>query len=278
MLSFGRGLAAASVSLAGPRRLRDLIRPAARRTLFIRTEETPNEHSLKFLPGQTVIPDGSVREFLSPNAARRESPLADELLRIEGVKGVLFGSNFIAVNKGEEYEWKHVKPAVFATLMEYLSMGKPVLQTTKAEGEEEKAVGGERKDDETLAGLSAEDRETVLMIKEILDTRIRPTVQEDGGDVQFVSFRDGVVELQLRGACRSCSSSVVTLKHGIENMLMHYIPEVKEVRQVEDAGEQASQEYFAKIEHSLEHDDANDDAPSPQTKSPPHTERKSERD
>ena len=237
------------------------MQPAARRTLFIRTEETPNEHSLKFLPGQVVIPDGGVREFLSPNAARRESPLADELLRIEGVKGVLFGSNFIAVNKGEEYEWKHVKPAVFATLMEYLSMGKPVLLPPEETGTRAKGEPADRGTDETeaLAGLSAEDRETVLMIKEILDTRIRPTVQEDGGDVQFVSFREGVVELQLRGACRSCSSSVVTLKHGIENMLMHYIPEVKEVRQVEDAGEQASQEYFAKIDRTLEEEEEEKD-------------------
>lgn len=211
------------------------------RSLFIQTEATPNEHSLKFKPGRPVTGDGSVVEFLDRSQARRASDLANDLLRINGVRGVMFGNDFITVSKDEEYEWTLVKPAVFAAIMDHLGTGKPVF---KSEAEKMTSAG-----DQTTAGeFDESDREVVMMIKEILDTRIRPTVQDDGGDVQFVAYKEGVVDLLLRGACRSCSSAVVTLKHGIENMLMHYIPEVQEVRQVDDPAEAASREYFEKTE------------------------------
>lgn len=207
--------------------------------MFIQTETTPNDNSLKFKPGRAVTGNGVV-EFLSRNEARRGSELADELFRIEGVQGVMFGGDFITVTKGEMVDWKHIKPSVFAAIMDHLSMNKPILKADIIDENEGTPIDPSK--------YSPEDYETVTMIREILDSRIRPTVQDDGGDVQFVSFKDGVVELQLRGACRSCSSSVVTLKHGIENMLMHYIPEVKEVRQVEDPLEKSSEEYFEKVE------------------------------
>lgn len=208
-----------------------------RRSLFIQTEVTPNENSLKFKPGKAVTGDDRILEFLTPREASRHSDLADDLFKIDGVKGVLFGKDFITVSKDMESEWQHVKPAVYAAIMDHLSIDKPILKANIS-GEGEVSEEGT---------FSQEDYEVVMMIKEILDTRIRPTVQGDGGDVQFMSFKDGIVELQLRGACRSCSSSTATLKHGIENMLMHYIPEVKEVRQAEDPAEVASQEYFDKL-------------------------------
>lgn len=220
---------------------RRILHPISR-GLFIQTETTPNENALKFKPGKPVTGGGPIVEVLDRKAARRTSDLADDLLCIEGVCGVLFGSDFITISKAQEYDWALVKPAAFAAIMDHMGSGKPVLKPEAEQTEEARAEQAHEGDFEEA------DRETVLMIKEILDTRIRPTVQDDGGDVQFVAFRKGVVELQMRGACRSCSSSVVTLKHGIENMLMHYIPEVQEVRQVEDPADTASQAYFEKIE------------------------------
>lgn len=214
-----------------------------RRSLFIRTEDTPNEHSLKFKTGQPVTGTTAVVEFLDRNAARRGSDLADDLFCIEGVEGVMLGNDFITVTKSEHSEWSHLRPSIFAAIMDFISTGKPFVRKEELAGQNGDSAMGEEKEKYT-----AEEWEVVLMIKEILDTRVRPTVQDDGGDVQFVRYRDGIVELVLKGACRSCSSSVVTLKHGIENMLMHYIPEVKEVRQVDDSVERASKEYFERME------------------------------
>lgn len=219
--------------------LRRIALPRGIRSLFIQTETTPNENSLKFKPGKPVTGTTQVVEFLDRNSARRGSNLADDIFKLEGVRGVMFGNDFITVNKSDTVNWVQLKPSIYAAIMDFLSTGQPFIkqqETLKVDESEQKG------------SYSQEDFETVMMIKEILDTRIRPTVQDDGGDVQFVSFHEGIVELQLKGACRSCSSSVVTLKHGIENMLMHYIPEVKEVRQVEDPLEKASQEYFDKID------------------------------
>jgi Fe-S cluster biogenesis protein NfuA len=207
------------------------------RNLFIQTESTPNENSLKFKPGQPVTGSTKVLEFLDPNSARRSSELADDIFRLSGVRGVMFGSDFITVTKTPEVKWTQLKPSIYAAIMDFLSTGRPLIKESPPELEQKEV------------DYRQEDHEVVMMVKEILDTRIRPTVQEDGGDVQFVSYHDGIVSLQLKGACRSCSSSVVTLKHGIENMLMHYIPEVKEVRQVEDPLETSSEEYFQQVEH-----------------------------
>ncbi len=217
---------------AGVRLLRASARgrpaPPLGRGLFIGTEGTPNEDALKFKPGRAVMAPGVVVEFLTAREAlQRRSPLAEDLFRIGGVRGVLLGPDFVTVTKERTAEWAHIKPAAFAALMDHLSGGGALVapEAPPAEASGTEASG-------------AED-EVVAMIKEILDTRVRPTVQDDGGDVQFVSFTDGVVSLRLRGACRSCASSMVTLKGGIENMLVHYIPEVKEVRQVVDDDEDA---------------------------------------
>jgi len=210
---------------------------ALKRTLFIQTENTPNENAIKFKPGQAVTGESGIHEFLSRTAALRGSPLADSLLQVEGVKGVLLGSDFITINKEPAMRWDHLKPAIFATIMDHLTANKPILQ------KKNESIPIDEKVDH-----AEEDNEVVAMIEEILETRIRPAVQGDGGDVQLVAFRDGTVDLRLRGACRSCSSSTVTLKVGIENMLMHYIPEVKQVRQVDDPLEEQSQAYFDQIE------------------------------
>lgn len=207
------------------------------RTIFVQTERTPNENSLKFLPGTNVLPEGCQPiEFLNMNEARKRSPLAICLFKIEGVSSVFFGSNFISVNKVSDMEWKHIKPHVFAALMDWFGSSS-VRDTIITENEESK----DSKDS---------DSEVVQMIKELLDTRIRPSVQMDGGDIEYSGFKDGYVRLKLRGACRSCSSSVVTLKHGIERMLMHYISEIKGVEQVEDElidqGTRIFQEYEKK--------------------------------
>lgn len=225
------------------------------RSLFIQTESTPNEHSLKFKPGMAVTGTNRIIEYLEPKTARKGSELASELFQIEGVRAIMFGNDFITVTKAADMEWPHLKPAVFATLMDYLSRGRPLFRESETVQAEEEAQGERERVVKTRYGA---DAETVLMIMEILDTRVRPAVQDDGGDVQFVDFKEGVVELQLRGACRSCSSSVITLKNGIENLLMHYVPEVTEVRQVEDEAERASEEYFNKIESQKRDSDDRD--------------------
>ncbi|MBN3294266.1 NFU1 protein, partial [Polypterus senegalus] len=185
------------------------------RHLLIQTQDTPNPSSLKFLPGQKVLEKGTV-DFRSAEEAEN-SALARELFQIEGVKSVFFGPDFITVNKiGDEISWRDLKPQISEVITTFLESGEPVLtEVQHAENSH-----------------SEEDDEIVSMIKELLDTRIRPTVQEDGGDVIFKGFEDGVVKLKLVGSCTGCPSSTVTLKNGIENMLQFYIPEVEEVEQV----------------------------------------------
>jgi len=188
--------------------------------LFIQTQETPNPLSLMFVPGRDVLASdgGGSRDFADAKAAKR-SPLAQRLFRIEGVRGVFFGTDFITVTKAEDVEWSVMKPEIFATITDFFASGREILNEEVAAEEDE---GDEDDEDED---------EVVLMIKELLDTRIRPAVQDDGGDIRFVRFEQdtGVVFLELQGACAGCPSSSVTLKSGIENMLMHYIPEVREV-------------------------------------------------
>jgi Fe-S cluster biogenesis protein NfuA len=182
--------------------------------MFIQTEQTPNPATLKFLPGCAVVPSGTAN-FADVEAARR-SPLAEQLFAVPGVVGVFFGADFVSVSKDEESDWYRLKPAILATIMEHFTAGRPVLLW---EGNPE--------------GMSAdEDDEIVSQIKELLETRVRPAVAQDGGDIIFHDYEDGVVYLHMQGSCAGCPSSTATLKAGIENMLRHYIPEVVEVRAV----------------------------------------------
>jgi Fe-S cluster biogenesis protein NfuA len=184
--------------------------------MFIQTEATPNPATLKFIPGRPVLGDGTL-EFRTPDETEG-SPLAARLFEIDGVTGVFFGSDFISVTKSEG-EWQHLKPAILGVIMEHFQSGDPVTageQTGYSEGE----------------FFAPEDAETVNTIKELLETRVRPAVAQDGGDITFHGYRDGVVFLHMRGACSGCPSSTATLRHGIENLLRHFIPEVQEVRPV----------------------------------------------
>ncbi|XP_076030247.1 NFU1 iron-sulfur cluster scaffold homolog, mitochondrial-like isoform X2 [Oratosquilla oratoria] len=195
-----------------------------RRNMFIKVQETPNPNSLKFIPGVQVLDTGTA-EFPSVNEAQR-SPLAKLLFRIEGVKSVFLATDFITITKGDDdyYDWRTIKPEAFAIIMDFFASGLP-------------AVHEMRSSDSEHAGEDDDDDETVAMIKELLDTRIRPTVQEDGGDILYRGFEDGVVYLKMMGSCTSCPSSVVTLKNGVQNMLQFYIPEVILVEQVVDETE-----------------------------------------
>ena len=185
--------------------------------MFIQTESTPNPATLKFLPGQTVMEVGTA-DFPSPEAAGN-SPLAQRIFAVEGVSGVFFGNDFVTVTKTDAVDWDHIKPAILGAVMEHFQSGQPVIDTGHA------PASGH-------ADHSGEDAEIVGQIKELLDSRVRPAVAQDGGDITFQGFRDGVVYLNMRGSCAGCPSSTATLKHGIENLLRHYIPEVTEVRPV----------------------------------------------
>ncbi len=185
--------------------------------MFIQTEATPNPSTLKFLPGKPVV-EGDPRDFRSADEATI-SPLAEKLFAVHGVEGVFLGADFITVTK-DDGEWQHLKPAVLGAIMEHFMSGAPVIRNGESE-----AVADE--------GEFAEaDQQIVTTIKELLDTRVRPAVAQDGGDITFHGFKEGVVYLQMKGACAGCPSSTATLKHGIENLLRHFIPEVSEVRPV----------------------------------------------
>ena len=175
--------------------------------MFIQTESTPNPATLKFLPGQTVLETGTA-DFPSPDAAS-PSPLANRIFAVTGVAGVFFGNDFVTVTKTDAVEWDHIKPAILGAVME---------------GDHTAASGH--------ADHSGADAEIVGQIKELLDSRVRPAVAQDGGDITFHGFDRGVVYLHMQGACAGCPSSTLTLKMGIENLLRHYIPEVTEVRPV----------------------------------------------
>ena len=182
--------------------------------MFIQTEQTPNPATLKFLPGREVMASGTA-DFPTPEAASR-SPLAERLFQIDGVTGVFLGSDFVTVTKEPGREWQLLKPAILGALMEHLTSGLPIVHAV-ASGD----------------GAGAEpESEVVAQIRELLDTRVRPAVAQDGGDIIFHGFEKGVVYLHMQGSCSGCPSSTATLKAGIENMLRHYLPEVVEVRAV----------------------------------------------
>ncbi len=182
--------------------------------MFIETEQTPNPASLKFLPGLEVMTSGTAN-FPDPSTARN-SPLAESLFALPEVRGVFFGADFITVTKAEEADWYRLKPAILGIIMEHFTRGRPVLSAPLEKAPE----GGE------------EEGGIVAQIKELLDTRVRPAVAQDGGDITFCDFEEGVVYLHMQGSCSGCPSSLATLKAGIENMLRYYIPEVTEVRAV----------------------------------------------
>lgn len=176
--------------------------------MFIQTETTPNMDSLKFKPGVAVL-QGEVSTFeFTTGRQALASPLALRLFRIDGVQSVMFGPDFITITKDADASWQLMKPDIYSAIMDFFASGQPILKEGALDLPKDTEV-------------TEEDSEVVAMIKELLDTRIRPTIQEDGGDVEYKGFEDGVVKLLLKGACRTCDSSVVTLKNGIENMLMH---------------------------------------------------------
>ncbi|WP_109467777.1 NifU family protein [Albibacillus kandeliae] len=185
--------------------------------MFIQTESTPNPATLKFLPGQTVL-DAGTADFPTAEAAGK-SPLASRIFAVDGVEGVFFGNDFVTVTKSESVDWDHIKPAILGAVMEHYQSGAPVMD----EGQGTASGHAEH---------TGEDAEIVGQIKELLDTRVRPAVAQDGGDITFHGFERGVVYLHMQGACAGCPSSTLTLKMGIENLLRHYIPEVTEVRPV----------------------------------------------
>jgi Fe-S cluster biogenesis protein NfuA len=184
--------------------------------MFIQTEATPNPASLKFLPGRAVLGSGTA-EFRNPDEAET-SPLAERLFAVPGVGGVFLGGDFITVTKTDG-EWPHIKPAVLGAIMEHFMSGMPVLREEQASG-----ASGEF--------FAEEDAETVATIKELIETRVRPAVAQDGGDITFQGFREGIVYLNMRGSCAGCPSSTATLKHGIENLLKHFVPEVREIQEM----------------------------------------------
>ena len=185
--------------------------------MFIQTEPTPNPATLKFLPGRTVLSDGTLEMRDKGEAAR--SPLAEALFEVPGVTGVFFGSDFITITKGDDGEWQQLKPAILGAIMEHFMSGAPVVRADAV------AIA----DDEFF---DAADSDTVATIKELIETRVRPAVANDGGDITFRGFKDGVVYLAMKGACSGCPSSTATLRHGIQNLLKHFVPDVTEVRPV----------------------------------------------
>ncbi len=188
--------------------------------MFIQTEPTPNPSSLKFIPGVQVMHAGTAN-FADPESATG-SPLAGRLFEIDGVMGVYLGADFVTISKAEGTEWHHLKPAILGTIMEHFTAGLPVINPEA--GTAEAGDGG--------VDTTGPDGAVIGQIVELLDTRVRPAVAMDGGDIIFHGFERGVVYLHLQGACSGCPSSTITLKHGIENLLRHYIPEVVEVRAV----------------------------------------------
>jgi len=182
--------------------------------MFIQTEATPNPATLKFLPGRTVLAEGTLD--MRDKTQAEQSPLAARLFEIDGVGGVFFGTDFIAVTKTDG-EWQQLKPVLLGAIMEHFMSGAPIVSAGAA---------AEASDE----FFDPKDAETVAQIKDLIETRVRPAVANDGGDITFRGFKDGVVYLDMKGACSGCPSSTATLRHGIQNLLRHYLPDVVEVR------------------------------------------------
>ncbi|HEY3892885.1 MAG TPA: NifU family protein [Bradyrhizobium sp.] len=187
--------------------------------MFIQTEATPNPATLKFIPGRTVLDSGTM-EFSSREAATR-SPLAEKLFGVPGITAVFYGSDFVTVTK-DDSDWQHLKPAILGAIMEHYMSGAPLLADGSVASDDDADQDDEFFDDE--------DAETVATIKDLIETRVRPAVAGDGGDITFRGFKDGIVYLNMKGSCSGCPSSTATLQHGIQNLLKHFVPDVVEVR------------------------------------------------
>ncbi|KAF0852205.1 mitochondrial iron-sulfur cluster biosynthesis Nfu1 [Andalucia godoyi] len=207
------------------------------RTMFIQTEVTPNDDALKFKPGREVMGKRGSRNYSSP-LETFNSLLAKRLFAIDGVHSVFLGPDFVTITKKPDATWATMKPDVYASIMDFFNANIPIIADDVEQPRDTAAQEG--------------DSEVVLLIKELLETRIRPVVQEDGGDIEYRGFEAGIVKLKLVGACSTCSSSSATLKHGIENMLMHYIPEVVAVEPVVDKEEAAGNKAFDDFEKSIQ--------------------------
>jgi len=186
--------------------------------MFIQTEQTPNPQTLKFLPGKVVMDDGTA--FFQNIQESSNSPFAKRLFDVDGVEGVFFGSDFITITKTQSIDWQVMKPLILGSIMDHYNSGEETISKDKKNAN--KSLKSDDKDDDV-----------VKQIKELLDTRVRPAVAMDGGDIVYDSFKDGIVYLHMQGACSGCPSSTATLKMGIENMLKHYVPEVQEVRPID---------------------------------------------
>ena len=187
--------------------------------MFIQTEHTPNPQTLKFLPGKVVMDEGTA--FFQNIDKTSNSPMAKRLFDVDGVTGVFFGSDFITITKNDSLDWQVMKPAILGSIMDHFNSGEPT-------------INNETNDEKKKSLLeNSNDSDIVKQIKELLDTRVRPAVAMDGGDIIYDSYTDGIVYLHMQGACSGCPSSTATLKMGIENMLKHYVPEVKEVRPID---------------------------------------------
>jgi Fe-S cluster biogenesis protein NfuA len=187
--------------------------------MFIETEGTPNPATLKFLPGRDVMGGRGTADFTQSTETEGRSPLAARIFGVGEVARVFLGNDFVTVTKTEDADWHALRPRVLSAIMEHYLSGLPAMEGEEAAEEAE--------------DFAPEDGEIVAQIKELLDTRVRPAVAGDGGDIVFRGFREGVVKLHLQGACSGCPSSRATLKHGVENMLRHYVPEVVRVEQVD---------------------------------------------
>ncbi len=185
--------------------------------MFIETEDTPNPATLKFIPGGRDVMGSGTADFTSEEAAGR-SPLASALFSLDGVSRVFLGGDFVTVTKNDQHDWSEIRPLVLSVIVDHFVSGRPIVEGAVDVADED---------------VAPEDAEIVAQIKELLDSRVRPAVASDGGDIVFRGYRDGVVRLHMQGACSGCPSSRATLKHGVENMLRHYVPEVQSVEQVE---------------------------------------------
>ena len=186
--------------------------------MFIQTEQTPNPQTLKFLPAKVVMEEGTA--FFQNVEEGSNSPFAKRLFELDGVEGVFFGSDFITITKNQSLDWQVMKPLILGSIMDHYNSGDVTINNSK-------------KNDDNSLKVDENDTDIVKQIKELLDTRVRPAVAMDGGDIVYDSFKDGVVYLHMQGACSGCPSSTATLKMGIENMLKHYVPEVQEVRPID---------------------------------------------
>ena len=208
--------------------------------MFIQTAETPNPNTLKFMPGQELHTESPVN-ITSQQEAASKSPLAAELFKIKDVAGVLIGQDFIAVTKTEDQKWEHIKPHILNTIMEHIIAGKPCIN---------KSATNNQQSDQQSTTYTEDEESIIAQIKEIIDTQVRPAVAQDGGDVAYIKFEDGIVHLKMKGACSNCPSASVTLKQGIKNLLTYYIPEVIDVEEfIEQDSDNATQNTDSTLEN-----------------------------